>query len=238
MNTIHPSAVIGPGVTMGQGNVIHPNAVLLGPIELGDDNWIGPGVVIGTPPEVRGVPHQSGWESVEPGNPITIGSRNVFREGVSVQRSRYRTTTVGSDNFIMSRAYIAHDCVIGDTVTISANVSLAGHCIVQDFATLGLASSFHQFSVVGSGAMVGMGAVITRDVPPYSMVFGVPAKIQGSNYRGMKAHRFDEECIESWTTALSNTTFLNANECSKVSELMASWKSAVDNVHLKDSERA
>ncbi len=80
MNSIHPTAVIGDGVVLGDGNVIGPYVVLYGPLEIGDGNWIGPGVTLGTPPEVRGVEHGAQWESVASGPGISIGHRNVIRE--------------------------------------------------------------------------------------------------------------------------------------------------------------
>ena len=137
----------------------------------------------------------------------------------------------------MSRAYIAHDCVVEDNVTISANVSLAGHCYIQNKATLGLSSTFHQFSVVGTGAMVGMSAAVTKDVPPYSMFFGVPGVIRGANTRGMAAHGFDEDTIAQWDIALKKLGYEACPQNAPLKELHASWLNAVTNVRLKDSER-
>ena len=237
MNDIHSSAFIGPGVILGSNNFIGPNAVLFGPLEIGDDNWIGPGVTIGTPPEVRSAPHLAIWNETDKSKPTVIGSRNIFREGVSIQRSNYRQTTVGSDCFIMSRAYIAHDCVVEDNVTISANVSLAGHCHIQEKATLGLASTFHQFSVVGTGAMVGMSAAVTKDVPPYAMFFGVPGVIRGANTRGMAAHGFKDDSIMQWDEALMQHGYKARSQNKKLNELFESWLSAVAEVQLNESER-
>ena len=144
---------------------------------------------------------------------------------------------MGDDCFIMSRAYIAHDCVVEDNVTISANVSLAGHCHIQAKATLGLASTFHQFSVVGTGAMVGMSAAVTKDVPPYAMFFGVPGVIRGANTRGMAAHGFEDDSIVQWDEALKKLGYEARSQSTHLQELHTSWLNAVSNVGLKDSER-
>ena len=237
LNNIHPSTLVGPEVKLGINNIIGPNSVLLGPLEIGDDNWIGPGVTIGTPPEVRTAPHLAIWNETDNSRPTIIGSRNILREGVSIQRSNYRQTTVGNDCFIMSRAYIAHDCVVEDNVTISANVSLAGHCHIQEKATLGLASTFHQFSVVGTGAMVGMSAAVTKDVPPYAMFFGVPGVIHGANTRGMAAHGFQDDSIVQWDEDLKKLGYEARSQNTHLQELYKSWLSAVSDVRLKDSER-
>lgn len=237
MNDIHKSAIIGPGVSMGVRNTIGPNVVLIGPLKIGDDNWFGPGVTIGTPPEVRSAPHGDGWNTESISSPTLIGSRNIIREGVSIQKANYRQTTIGDDCFIMSRAYIAHDCLISDGVTISANVSLAGHCHIQSRATLGLASTCHQFTVIGTGAMIGMSSAVTKNVPPYAMIYGVPGSIRGANLRGMEAHGFDSSLTTQWHVALLSDGNEAAIEDLKLTELKSTWIQAIQNVHLKDSER-
>ena len=61
-NSIHPSAVLGPGVHLGSGNTIGPGVVLLGPLHIGDDNWIGAHAVIGAPAEIKGIDHGAAWD--------------------------------------------------------------------------------------------------------------------------------------------------------------------------------
>lgn len=238
MNQIHASAFIGPKVQLGSNNIIGPNVVLLGPTVIGDDNWIGPGATIGTPPEVRSAPHLAIWDEVDELQPTVIGSRNIIREGVSVQRSNYRQTSLGDECFVMSRAYIAHDCIIEDGVTISANVSLAGHCHIQTKSTLGLASTFHQFSVVGTGAMVGMSSAVTKDVPPYAMFYGVPGSIRGANTRGMAAHGFDSASIQEWDESLRENGHQAKSQNANLVELNKSWLKTLENVRLRDCERS
>ena len=60
-NSIHPSAVLGPGVSLGSGNTIGPGVVLLGPLRLGNDNWIGAHAVLGGPAEIKGIDHGAAW---------------------------------------------------------------------------------------------------------------------------------------------------------------------------------
>lgn len=180
MNTIHPQAIIGPGVTMGTGNTIGPFAVLTGRVVLGDDNWIGAGVTIGAPPEVRGWEHPTDWES-QVGGGVEIGSRNTVREYAQIHTGWKSVTCVGDDAFIMNQVYVAHDCLLGDEVTMASGVRLAGHVVVQDRANLGLGACVHQRRVIGAGAMVGMGSIVTRDVPPLALVKGNPARIARAN---------------------------------------------------------
>ena len=181
MNTIHATAVIGPGVVLGEGNVIGPHAVLIGPLVVGDDNWFGPGVVLGGPPEVRGFEHTAGWDEPGPGAGVRIGHRNVFREHALVNQGWKRETTIGSSALVMNKGYIAHDCELADGVTLASSVSLGGHVRVGAGANLGLGAQVHQRRIIGPGAMVGMGTAVTRDVPPYAKVYGVPGRIHGVN---------------------------------------------------------
>ena len=78
-------------------------------------------------------------------------------------------------------SYVAHDCVIGDFVTLAPAVMCNGNVHVEDHAYIGTGAVLRQGKpgkplVVGAGATVGMGAVVTRDVPPGTTVVGNPAK--------------------------------------------------------------
>ena len=78
-------------------------------------------------------------------------------------------------------SYVSHDCVIGDYVTFAPKVSCNGHVHVEDFAYIGTGAIIKQGSkdkpiVIGRGATVGMGAVVTKSVPPGVTVIGAPAK--------------------------------------------------------------
>ncbi|MFC5676985.1 acyl-ACP--UDP-N- acetylglucosamine O-acyltransferase [Aeromicrobium endophyticum] len=194
MNAIHPSAVVGPEVTMGTGNVIGPFAVLVGRVELGDHNWIGSGVTIGAPPEVRGWDHPTSWDSVDGGG-VQIGHRNVLREGCQIHQGWKAVTKLGDDGFIMNQVYVAHDCRLGSHVTMASGARLAGHVVVQDRANLGMGALVHQRRVIGAGVMVGMGSVVTRDVPPLALVMGNPSRISRSNrYQAERIGLSAEDC--------------------------------------------
>ncbi|MCW8842932.1 MAG: acetyltransferase [Rhodobacteraceae bacterium] len=78
-------------------------------------------------------------------------------------------------------SYIAHDCVIGDFVTFAPGVKCNGNVHIEDHAYIGTGAILRQGTsekplTIGAGATVGMGAVVTRDVPPGMTVVGNPAK--------------------------------------------------------------
>lgn len=79
-------------------------------------------------------------------------------------------------------SYVAHDCVIGDFVTFAPGVQCNGNVLMEDYAYIGTGAILRQGNpdnplVIGRGAVVGMGAVVTKDVAPGTTVVGNPARV-------------------------------------------------------------
>lgn len=86
-------------------------------------------------------------------------------------------------------SYIAHDCVIGDYVTFAPGVKCNGNVHIEDHAYIGTGAIIKQGKsnrplVIGKGAIIGMGAVVTKNVPAGVTVIGNPAKPLGKNIHG------------------------------------------------------
>jgi acetyltransferase-like isoleucine patch superfamily enzyme len=79
-------------------------------------------------------------------------------------------------------SYVAHDCRIGDFVTFAPRACCNGNVVIEDHAYIGTGAVIRQGRpgrslVIGRGVVVvGMGAVVTRDVPPGVTVVGNPAR--------------------------------------------------------------
>ena len=79
-------------------------------------------------------------------------------------------------------SYVEHDCVIGDFVTFAPGVKCNGNIHIHDHVYIGAGAMIKQGTpdqplVIGAGAIVGMGAVVTKSVPPGVTVVGNPARI-------------------------------------------------------------
>ncbi|WP_308468134.1 UDP-N-acetylglucosamine acyltransferase [Rathayibacter soli] len=186
MNSIHPSAQLIGEVSIGAGNTIGPLAVIIGPVTIGDDNWIGTGALIGAPPEVRDWPHPVDAMHPSSGGGIELGSGNIVREYVQIHQGWSDVTRVGDQNFVMNQCYVAHDCQVENHTTLASSVLLAGHVRIGSGANLGLGAQVHQRIYIGVGVMLGMGSVVTRNIPPFAKAFGNPARIRGANRIGME----------------------------------------------------
>lgn len=78
-------------------------------------------------------------------------------------------------------SYVEHDCVIGDFVTFAPGVKCNGNVVIEDHVYIGAGAVIKQGKpgqplVIGKGAVVGMGAVVTKSVAPGVTVVGNPAK--------------------------------------------------------------
>jgi UDP-N-acetylglucosamine acyltransferase len=178
---IHPRAFVGDGVTLGTDVTIGPNAVLLGPLTVGDRVWIGPGAVIGTPPEISTLTQNAAWEGELAHHGVIIGDDVVVRELATVSQGSHRPTRIGSGSWLLNTSYVAHDVQVGRSVTLSSGARVGGHSEIGDHATLGLNAVVHQRKSVGAGSMIGMGAGVTRNVLPFSKIYGSPPRRHGLN---------------------------------------------------------
>lgn len=78
-------------------------------------------------------------------------------------------------------AYVAHDCVVGDFVTLAPRASVNGSVVIEDDVYVGTGAVIRQGKAtrplrIGRGAVIGMGAVVLGDVAPGAVVAGVPAR--------------------------------------------------------------
>jgi UDP-N-acetylglucosamine acyltransferase len=184
-NTIESTAIIIGDVSFGKGNYIGHHSILVGPLVIGNNNHISNSVTIGTIGEDDIYsPEEHDPRRVRE-NVIKIGDRNIFREYMTVHRGLVSSTSIGDDNYFMSRSHISHDSVVENHVKIADNVTMGGFTTLQDGSYLGLGAVLHQFSVIGSGCMLGMNSTVTKPIRPGSVAVGQPARVIKSNEIGL-----------------------------------------------------
>ena len=125
---------------------------------------------------------------------LRIGDHNVFREHVTVHRSNKvgEVTVLGSHNFLMANSHVAHNCVVGDHTIIANGVLLAGHVTVQDRAFISGNCLVHQFTRVGTLALMQGGSAISKDLPPFTVALR-DNEMCGLNIVGLRRAGFSAE---------------------------------------------
>jgi UDP-N-acetylglucosamine acyltransferase len=186
---IGPYAVIGDRVSLGPYTRVDAHAVIEGCVHIGAENHIFPGVTIGLAPQ--DVSYRGAQSCVR------IGDRNQIREYVTIHRPTQADalTQIGDDNFLMAYVHVAHNCHIENGVTIANAVELGGYVHVESNAVIGGLTGVHQKVHIGRLAMIGGMSRINRDVPPYMLIEGNPARVRGLNRIGLKRNGITPDSV-------------------------------------------
>ncbi|MCB9890795.1 MAG: acyl-ACP--UDP-N-acetylglucosamine O-acyltransferase [Planctomycetes bacterium] len=207
---IHPQAIVEPGAEIGVGVEIGPYCIIaatakigdrcqilggsqiLGHTTLGPDNEIHGGAILGGTPQDRTYHGED--------TRVVIGARNKIRENVTIHRAttkEERVTRIGDDNLIMGGTHIAHDCKLGNQITIGNNSLLAGHVLVEDGVTISGGTGIHHWCSIGRLAMIGALCRVAMDVPPFLVCEGRPGRVRGLNLVGLRRNGVDGAGLEA-----------------------------------------
>jgi len=173
-------AVIGPKVTIGRHTRVGSHTVIEGRTSIGHNNRIGHHVCLGQYPQDL---KYRGEDST-----LEIGDHNDIRENVTMHIGTENgggRTAIGSHNYLMVGAHVAHDCIIGDHTILSNNVMLAGHIIIHDHAILAGGAGVSHYVTIGRYAFIGGLAGIVHDCPPFMATDGHPARVRSVNAIGL-----------------------------------------------------
>ena len=216
---IGPYSIIGDHVEIGGGTKIDSHVVVNGPTKIGRDNHIYQFASIGDDPQDK--------KYADEATRLIIGDRNTIREFCTVSRGTTQDageTIIGDDNWIMAYCHIAHDCVIGDQTIMANNATLGGHVHIDDWVICGGFTGIHQFCRIGAHAFLGMYSSISRDVPAYTLVSGLPAVPKGINSEGLKRRDFSTDQIRN----IKNAYRLVYRKGNKLSDAIAAIESVID----------
>jgi acetyltransferase-like isoleucine patch superfamily enzyme len=152
------------GATIGARALIRSGTIIYSDVQIGDDFSTGHNVLI--------------RENTVIGKRVSLGTATVI-EG---------HTIIGDDVNIQSMVYVPMHTLIGDGVFIGPNAVLTNDRypphggedlkgpIIEDAASVGANATILPGVVVGTGALVAAGAIVTKDVPPHMLAIGSPAR--------------------------------------------------------------
>jgi UDP-2-acetamido-3-amino-2,3-dideoxy-glucuronate N-acetyltransferase len=121
------------------------------------------------------------------GQNVNVGSRAVIGSGVKIQNN----VSVYDDVVIEDDVFCGPSCVFTNVVNPRSFVERKHEyrkTLVKKGASIGANATIVCGVTIGEYALVGAGSVVTRDVPPYALVYGNPARIHGKvDMNGEKA---------------------------------------------------
>ncbi|OGS07478.1 MAG: acyl-[acyl-carrier-protein]--UDP-N-acetylglucosamine O-acyltransferase [Elusimicrobia bacterium RIFOXYA12_FULL_51_18] len=187
---IGPYVVIGENVKIGAGTSVGPHSIIEFS-EIGKNNQFTGHAFIGMPPQdykYHGEPTR-----------LVMGDSNIVREGVSLHRGSPLTgiTTIGSGCMFMCNSHVGHDGHIGSNIIMVNSAVAAGHVTIEDKAIISGLVAIHQFTRVGTLAMLSGGAMANQDIVPYCTARGDRAKPVTLNLIGLKRNGVTLESIKS-----------------------------------------
>ena len=207
MKQIHPSAIVDRSAEIADGVVIGPFTIVEPNVHIGADCHIGAHVTLGR--------NLSLGERVEVANYASLGTASqdqkhagensyaeigddcTIREYATVNRGTREgsLTRVARGVTLLSYAHVAHECVVDEEAIIVNGAQLGGETHIGRRAIVGGLVGVHQFCRVGAMAIVGACSKVTKDIPPFLIADGHPARPVGPNSIGMRRHRFSDEQV-------------------------------------------
>ena len=190
---IHPSAMIDKEVQIGDNTYIGPNCILekciIGDnVQLHGNNFIYENVVVGNNVEIHAgaVVGNEAHNFVEDDNGgkvkfphlggviiednVTIGAQSVISKGV------LSNTIIGEGTKIAQLVFIGANNKIGVNCAIRPNVMTSGSVMIGDYSIIASSATIREQTNIGTNSFIGMGAVVTKNVPDNEIWVGNPAR--------------------------------------------------------------
>jgi UDP-3-O-[3-hydroxymyristoyl] glucosamine N-acyltransferase len=177
---IHPSVYIGPFCVLGkcsiqENSVIYPNVIINDKVKIGRNVIINPGCVIGYDGfgyarnergAIEKFPHYGG---------VIIEDNVELGSSVSIDRGTLGDTIIKKGAKIDNFSHIAHNVIVGKHSLVIAHAMIGGSTELGDFSWIAPSAALREGIKIGRKTMVGLGAVVTKDVPDNTVVVGNPA---------------------------------------------------------------
>lgn len=184
---IGPFCVIGSDVEIGEGTRLEGYVRILEHVRIGSRCRVFENVVLGGEPQDFGFKGERSW--------VRIGDDVILRENVTIHRGSGEdsVTTIGSGTWMMAGSHAGHNATVGQKCVLANGVGLSGYSSVGDGTIMGGISGLHQFTRVGRFCMIGGLTKVVKDIPPFTLADGHPAKIHGLNVIGLRRNGFSQK---------------------------------------------
>lgn len=205
---IDPFVTIDRDVVIGDRTWIRSHAHINNGSTIGADCKIYQGAIIGGDSQDK---KYTGGETR-----LIVGDHVSIREYCTLNRSTSESgiTRVEDYTLLMAYVHIAHDCHIGANSIVANAVNIAGHVVLDEYATIGGMTAIQQFVRIGRHAYVGGGTLIRKDVPPYVRAAREPVTYMGINKIGLERRGFSQGDIKSLQD-LYRYVFVHSNNVSQ-----------------------
>lgn len=189
----HPSAVIDNEVIIGENThiganctigkcrigancVIHSNAVIYDNVQIGNYVIIHAGAVIGTEGLGCEKAEDGTWIKFPHLGGVIIGDNVEIGANSYVSRGALSDTVIGNGTKINGICFIAHNVVIGENVLITGCVMICGSVRIHDGANVSPGATIREQVTIGEESHIGLGAVVTKNIPANQIWIGNPAR--------------------------------------------------------------
>ena len=105
-------------------------------------------------------------------NTVTYGKGSIICAGSILTAD----VNLGGHNILNLNVTVGHECSFGDFVTVAPMVAVSGNVVLRDKVEIGTGAVIRQGLTLSSGSMLGMGGVLTKNIPENTIFAGNPAR--------------------------------------------------------------
>lgn len=175
--------------TQGLGTYVHPSASIGKDTRLGCNVYVGPGVTVGANCRVQsgavigedgfGYVREADGSWTDKPHPFGVCIADDVHIGANtcIDRGSWRDTTIEQGARIDNLVHVAHNVIVRRNAVVVAGAELSGSVVVGEEAWIGPKACVKERLLIGYRALVGIGAVVIRDVQTNTTVAGNPARV-------------------------------------------------------------
>jgi UDP-3-O-[3-hydroxymyristoyl] glucosamine N-acyltransferase len=169
------NCVIAEGVSLGEDCMLYPNITLYSKVKLGRRVIVHAGCVIGS--DGFGYARKAfGIVKIPQVGGVVIEDDVELGANVTIDRATMNSTVIGSGTKVDNQVQIAHNVVIGRNCLIAGQSGIGGSTRLGEGVTLAGGVAVVDHVEIGANAVVGALSLVTKNVSPGQVVWGIPAR--------------------------------------------------------------